>query len=50
MRDSGKEQKVLQVPQHHMDAAVDAAKGVGVPLTVENMGGTKKRRVQPRKK
>lgn len=45
LRDSGANQKVLQVPQKDMPEAVEAMKTVGVPGTVKNMGGTKRRHV-----
>lgn len=45
LRDSGKPQKALQVPQHHMDKASKAMRDVGVNGTVKNMSGTKRRSV-----
>ena len=49
LRDSGKSQKVLQVPQKDMKKAAQAMKDVGVGGTVKNMSGTKRRSV-PKKK
>jgi len=46
LKDSGKRQKVLQVPQHHMDAAAEAARKAKVNLTVKNMKGNKSRSVR----
>jgi hypothetical protein len=43
LRDSGKAQRVLQVPNQDMAAAADAMRKVGVTGTVKNMGGTKRR-------
>ena len=40
-------QKVLQVPQNDMAAAVQAMLAVGVGGTVKNMVGTKRHRVRP---
>jgi len=48
-KDSGKPQKVLQVPQQDIPKAVAAMQKVGVGGTVKNMGGTKRRSV-PKKK
>ncbi len=45
LKDSHKGQKVLQVPQPDMDRAAEAARSVGVNLTVKNMSGTKRRHV-----
>ena len=45
LRDSGKPQKVLQVPQTDMAKAADALRKVGVSGTVKNMSGTKRRSV-----
>ena len=45
LRDSGRHQKVLQVPQKDMDLAADAMRKVGVSGTVKNMGGTKRRHI-----
>lgn len=42
LRDSGKSQKVLQVPQGDMSAAAQAMKNVGIRGTVKNMTGTKR--------
>jgi len=49
LRDSGKSQKVLQVPQKDMPKAVDAMQKVGVGGTVKNMGDTKRRSVRKKK-
>lgn len=37
----------LQVPQPHMDKAVAAGEAAGVKLTVENLSGTRRRKVSP---
>ena len=42
LRDSGKPQKILQVPQKDMDKAAQAMRDVGVSGTVKNMGDTKR--------
>ena len=42
LKDSGKSQKVLQVPQKDMPKAVEAMQKVGVGGTVKNMSGTKR--------
>jgi hypothetical protein len=42
---SGANQKVLQVPNHCIDEAVQAMKDAGVSGTVKNMGGTKRKSV-----
>ena len=46
LKDSGKPQKVLQVPQKDMPKAVEAMKSKGVKGTVKNMGGTKRKSVR----
>ena len=46
LKNSGKPQKVLQVPQQDMPKATKAMKEVGVKGTVKNMGSTKRRSVQ----
>ena len=46
LRDSGKRQKVLQVPQKDMPKAVEAMKAKGVKGTVKNMVGTKRKSVR----
>lgn len=46
LRDSGKPQRVLQVPEHHIPAAAQAMRDVGVSGTVKNMGGTKRTSVR----
>ena len=43
LRDSGKKQKVLQVPQKDMSKATAAMKKVNVHGSVKNMSGTKRR-------
>jgi len=48
-KDSGKPQKVLQVPQKDMAKAAKAIQNVGVGGTVKNMGGTKRRSVAKKK-
>lgn len=49
LKDSGKKQKVLQVPQKDMPKAAKAMQDVSVPGTVKNMGGTKRRSVRKKK-
>ena len=49
LKDSGRLQKVLQVPQKDMARAAKALKNVGVGGTVKNMGGTKRRSVSKKK-
>lgn len=46
LKDSGKPQKVLQVPQKDMDKATQAMKAKGVKGTVKNMSGTKRKSVR----
>ena len=46
LKDSRKPQKVLQVPQNHMDKAVKAMKAKRVKGTVKNMKGTKRQSVR----
>lgn len=46
LKDSHRQRKVLQVPNQHLDLAVEAMKDVGVKGTVKNMGGTKRRQVK----
>lgn len=46
VKDSGKPQKILQVPQIDMPKAVQAMKKTGVTGTVKNMSGTKRISVQ----
>ena len=46
LKDSGKRQKVLQVPQKDMAKAVQAMREVGASGTVKNMSGTKRRSVR----
>jgi hypothetical protein len=45
LRDADASQRVLQVPQHDMDAATSAMRKVGVHGTVKNMVGTRRRPV-----
>ena len=45
LKDSGARQHVLQVPQHHMSVAAEAMRNAGVPGTVKNMKGAKRRSV-----
>jgi hypothetical protein len=47
LRDSGKQQKVLQVPQKDIPKAADAMKAEKVKGTVKNMKGTKRQSVRP---
>ncbi len=49
LRASEAPQRVLQVPQNDMQAAIDAMRQVGVTGTVKNLGGTKSRSVRPPK-
>ena len=49
LKDSGKPQKVLQVPQKDMAKAAKAMRNIGAGGTVKNMSGTKRRSV-PKKK
>ena len=46
LKDSGKPQKVLQVPQKDMPKAVKAMQTKGVKGSVKNMGGTKRKSVR----
>jgi len=46
LKDSGKKQKVLQVPNKDMDKAKEAMQEVGVTGTIYNMGKTKTKRVR----
>jgi hypothetical protein len=46
LKDSGKPQHVLQVPQKDMDKAAQALKKAGIGGTVKNLGGTQKRGVR----
>ncbi len=50
LKQSRAPQKVLQVPQWDMGAAVTAMRKAGIGGTVKNMGGTKRWRVGPPKK
>jgi len=45
LRDSGKSQKVLQVPQTDMAKAAGAMRKAGVSGTVKNMSGTKRQSI-----
>ena len=45
LRDSGKSQKVLQVPQTDMTKAAGAMRKAGVRGTVKNMSGTKRQSI-----
>jgi hypothetical protein len=45
LRDANAKQRVLQVPQNHIPAAVAAMRKVGVSGTVKNLAGTKRRTV-----
>jgi len=49
LKDSGKPQKVLQVPQKDMAKAAKAMQNIGISGTIKNMIGTKRRSV-PKKK
>ena len=46
LKDSGKRQKVLIVPQNDMKKATSAMSSEGVSGTVKNLGGTKRRSVK----
>jgi len=46
LKDRGKSQRVLQVPQQHMGQAAGAMRKMGIGGTVKNMGGTKIRSVR----
>ena len=39
--------KKLAVPQNEMDRAAEIARDMGIKVTIENLGGTKRRRVSP---
>ena len=45
LRDSGRRQKVLQVPEPNMSKAIEAMKKKGVSGSVKNMSGTNRRSV-----
>ena len=45
LKTSGKQQRVLQVPDKDMESATKAMRKRGVSGTVKNMGGTKRRSV-----
>jgi hypothetical protein len=49
LKESGKSQKVLQVPNQDMAKAVQAMKYVGASGTVKNMSGSKRRSVRKKK-
>ncbi|RLC07335.1 MAG: hypothetical protein DRH43_11820 [Deltaproteobacteria bacterium] len=49
LKDSGKPEKVLQVPQKDMAKAAKAMQNVEIGGTVKNMGGTKRRSVRKKK-
>jgi len=50
LKESRKKQKVLQVPQKDMGKAVQAMGNIGIPGTVKNLSGTKRRSVPKKKK
>jgi len=50
LKSSEATKKVLKVPQSDMDAAATAMRAVGVSGTVENISGTKSRKVRAPKK
>ncbi len=50
LRDSGRSQKVLQVPQPDMHKAAEAMRKVGISGTVKNMSGTKRQSVSKSRK
>lgn len=45
LKESGKPQRVLQVPQKDMERAVEAMKKAGITGTVKNLKGSKRRYV-----
>ena len=45
LKASGANQKVMQVPQSHMERAANAMKKAGVKGTVKNISGTKRKSV-----
>ncbi|MFQ5717621.1 MAG: hypothetical protein ACE5GQ_11045 [Nitrospinales bacterium] len=49
LKESGKPQRVLQVPQRDMSKAVQAMQTKGVHGTVKNMSGTKRRSISKNK-
>ena len=49
LRESGRNQRVLQVPNHHLKRATQAMRDEGVSGTVKNMSGTRRVSV-PKKK
>lgn len=49
LKDSGRPQKVLQVPEKDMAKAAKMMRNVGVGGTVKNMGGIKRRSVSKKK-
>jgi hypothetical protein len=49
LKDSGATQRVLQVPNHHMDDAAAAMRTAGVSGTVKNLSGTSRRHVSSKK-
>lgn len=49
LRDSGRNQKVLQVPQKDMAKAIKVMKDNCISGTVKNMGSTKRRHVKKKK-
>lgn len=50
LKASGAPQKTLKVPQKDMETAATAMRTGGVAGKVENLGGTKSRKVRPSKK
>jgi hypothetical protein len=49
LKDSGRDRKVLQVPQNLMTDAVEAMKNQGVPGTVKNLSDTKRMSVRKKR-
>ncbi len=45
LRSQPNARKELRVPQNNLNKATEIAKQVGTPLTVKNLGGTRRRRV-----
>lgn len=45
LRSQPNARKELRVPQNNLDKATEIAREVGTPLTLKNLGGTRRRRV-----
>jgi len=50
LKESRKTQKILQVPQKDLSKAAKAMRNIGIPGTVKNLSGTKRRSVPKKKK